>query len=217
MRASLAAAEHRPLREIARAKLFKDIVRGKFRPGEKLNETHLALSYGISRGPVREALRVLEGQGLVRFVAHKGAVVTLLSREDIREIHTIRIALEGLGARLGASNLSDKDITQMRRLVARMEESSDTAQWLTLNNELHMTLYRASKRERLLGMIAELMNALQPYIILNLDLHGHLAELNAEHQALVRAAARRDAELCESLTMEHLRAAAELIASVVAS
>lgn len=211
-----APATFRPLREIVQAQLLHDIVRGKLPPGDRLNETRLAQAYGVSRGPVREALRALEGQGLVRFVANKGAVLTRLGPTDVQDIYAIRIELEGLAARHGASRISDQGITRMRRLVDRMDASTDTsARWLTLNNKLHMTLYQASGNARLCALIADQMTTLQPYTAFYLDIPGRLMDTHSDHRLLLDAVARRDAERSELVTEEHLRRAAAILVGMI--
>src|SRR5262249_17397283 len=117
-------ATFRPLREIVQSQLLHDLLSRSFLPGQKLNETHLAQAEGVSRGPGREGLRALEGRALVRFVANRGAVVSRLSRTDVQEIYQIRIELEGLAARLGATRISDRQVARMRQLVRQMDAST---------------------------------------------------------------------------------------------
>jgi DNA-binding GntR family transcriptional regulator len=206
----------RALREIVQSQLLHDILSGSFSPGQKLNETHLAQAYGVSRGPVREALRALEGQGLVRFVANRGAVVSRLSRTDVQEIYQIRIELEGLAARLGATRISDKQIARMRQLVDEMDASTAvSARWLTLNNQLHMVLYEASENARLCALITDQMRTLQPYMAYFLEIPGRLLDTHSDHRLLVDAVARHDANQAELLTEDHLGRAAAIIVSVI--
>ena len=186
------------------------------RPGQKLNETHLAQAYGVSRGPVREALRALEGQGLVRFVANRGAVVSRLSRTDVQEIYQIRIELEGLAARLGAARISDKQLARMRQLVGQMDTSTaDHPRWLALNNELHMTLYQASENARLCALITDQMRTLQPYMAYFLEIPGRLLDTHSDHRLLLDAVARRDADQSELVTEDHLSRAAAILVSAI--
>jgi len=209
-------APFRPLREIVQSQLLHDILSGSFSPGQKLNETHLAQAYGVSRGPVREALRALEGQGLVRFVANRGAVVTRLSRTDVHEIYQIRIELEGLAARLGAARISDKQVARMRQLVRQMDASTaDHARWLALNNELHMTLYAASENARLCALITDQMRTLQPYMAYFLEIPGRLLDTHSDHRLLLDSVARRDADQSELVTEDHLSRAAAILVSAI--
>jgi DNA-binding GntR family transcriptional regulator len=209
-------ATFRPLREIVQSQLLHDILSGTLAPGEKLNETHLAQTYGVSRGPVREALRALEGQGLVRFVANRGAVVSRLSRTDVQEIYQIRIELEGLAARLGATRISDERIARMRGLVRQMDASiGDTARWLALNNELHMVLYAAAGNSRLCALIGDQMRTLQPYMAYFLEIPGRLLDTHSDHRLLLEAVARHDANQSELVTEDHLSRAAAIIVGVI--
>jgi DNA-binding GntR family transcriptional regulator len=204
--------EYRTLRELVQRQIRDEIVYGKFPPGTKLVETELAQLYGVSRGPIREAIRALEGQGLVRSVANKGVVVSTLSPSEIREIYDIRIELEGLAARLGASNISATRLKQMQGSLERMSEVvQNEEQWLSYNNRFHFILYEASGRKRLCVLINDLIHAVDPYIRLFLRLPGKLANTHSDHFALLDAAQRHDSIGCETITREHLRRSADII------
>jgi DNA-binding GntR family transcriptional regulator len=151
---------YRTLREIVQQQLEHDILTARFLPGEKLVEAQLSQLYAVSRAPIREALRALEERGLVRFEANRGAVVISLSALDLREIYDMRVELEGLAAQFGAEAIGDQDLKRMRSLLGQMDRSVlSPSDWIMLNNEFHMTLYRASRRSRLCRSILELMNA----------------------------------------------------------
>jgi DNA-binding GntR family transcriptional regulator len=216
MTSASAPAGFRPLREIVQSQLLRDILSGSLSPGQKLNETHMAQAYGVSRGPVREALRALEGQGLVRFVANRGAVVSRLSRTDVQEIYQIRIELEGLAARLGATRISDEGIDRMRQLVRQMDASTTvTARWLALNNQLHMVLYEAADNSRLCALIGDQMRTLQPYMAYFLEIPGRLLDTHSDHRLLLEAVARHDALQSELITEDHLSRAATIIVGAI--
>ena len=209
-------SNYRTLRELVQRALFEDILHNKYRPGDRLVETELAAAYGVSRAPVREAIRALEEQGLLRSISNKGVVVSRPSPREIREVYEIRFELESMGARLGAPNLTDEHLAQMERLASEMNEVfEEPREWLRLNNEFHLILYRASERMRLCQLIEELIHEVEPYIRLFLDVPGTVSENNADHRLLLAAARRRDGDECAAITRRHLQHASELVAVLV--
>lgn len=107
------------------ARLQDDIVRGVIAPGTKVSETDLASRYGVSRGPLREALRRLESRKLLERVVHVGTRVTSLSFDDLIEIYYVREALEGMAARLAAENMSDEEVRGLTALLGQHEQQQD--------------------------------------------------------------------------------------------
>lgn len=215
-RPRLVADSYRTLREIAQGAIFRDIVEGVLPPGQKLVEGELVEKYGIGRGPIREALRALEGQGLVNATSNKGVVVARLTRHELQEIYHIRFELEGLGARLAAPQLSDKQLRGLEELHEAMSQSLDEPRsWLELNNTFHLTLYAASGHKRLYGLIRDLMTSVEPYIRSFLDVPGKLLDTHSEHERILEAARSRDGKRCEQETQAHLARAAEIILTLV--
>jgi DNA-binding GntR family transcriptional regulator len=209
-------ASYRTLREMAQEAIFRDIVEGVLKPGHKLVEADLVELYGISRGPIREALRALEGQGLVRADSNRGAVVSRLSRQETREILEIRFELEGLAARIAASKCTDDHLRQLEDLQAAMTARlGEPSEWLALNNEFHLTLYAASERPRLCRLIEEMMTTVEPYLRTFIDAPDRLLHTHADHALIIEAARVRDGARCERETRWHLQRAAEIILSLV--
>ena len=214
-----ARADFKTLREIVQERLLDDILNARLKPGQKLVETELAQTYEVSRGPIREAMRALEGQGYVRFFASRGAVVSSLTKAQLREVYDIRAELDGLATRLAVAVISEPELTALEGLLQEMDRSGqagDIDTWLRLNDQFHMTLYRASGSERLCGLIADLMGAIRPYVRLFLDLPGHLTDTHADHALILGAAKARDVARAELLTKEHLRRAADTLVELAA-
>jgi DNA-binding GntR family transcriptional regulator len=217
MKPVTARAAYRTLHQIVLEHLRDDIVTGVYPPGHKLNEPELAAHYGVSRGPVREALRLLEGQGLVRVVAGKGATVTRLTRAEIAEIYDIRIELEGLGARIGVRHIDDRGLRKMHTLVTRMGKSLGTPlTWIKLNDEFHMTLYEASGRTQLCEIIGDLMIRTLPYVHLYLSTPEILERTHPDHPLLYEAVAAGDESRAEEITRKHLRPGSHEIMELIA-
>ena len=102
-----------------------DITKGDIKPGTKISETELAAQYGISRGPLREALQRLESRGLIERIAHVGTRVVSLNLNELLEIYQVREALEGLACRLAAENMSDDEIAQLSELLIKHGADSE--------------------------------------------------------------------------------------------
>ena len=110
------------------ARLQDDIVRGEIPPGSKVSETELAGRYGVSRGPLREAIRRLESRKLLERVVHVGTRVASLSFDDLIEIYHVREALEGMAARLAAEHMSVEEVNGLYDVLAQHEQQQDLQQ-----------------------------------------------------------------------------------------
>jgi DNA-binding GntR family transcriptional regulator len=208
--------EYRTLQEIITEKLRDAILRGELQPGEKLVQDELARHYGVSRMPIREAFRTLEGEGLVTFHPHRGVVVTELSVEEIEEVFSIRVMLEGMAARLAVMNMTEEVAGQLRQLITQSEAAQDEPdRYLDLNSVFHYTFFNAAQRPRLVALIRDLRNTVQPYLRLHLTARGRLQRSLAEHWAIYEACIAGDAEETESLARAHLQESLEaLLASL---
>ena len=131
------------------------ILSGDIPPGEPLRQELFAEELGVSRIPVREALRLLSAEGLVDTIAHRGAFVTMLSRAEVQEFFELRLRLEPWILREAIPLLEETDLSQASDVVARMD-AAEPRQWGQLNWQLHEHLYRAARRPAALGMIRAL-------------------------------------------------------------
>jgi DNA-binding GntR family transcriptional regulator len=208
---------YRTLRELVQHALREDILRIRFRPGQRLTEAELAATYGVSRAPIREAVRALEEQGLVRSISNRGIVVSRLSPEEVGEVYEMRAELESLAARFAVPNLDTATLQGLRNLLTKLDVTiDDTKTWLSKHDEFHMTVYRASGRNRLCRQIGELTNVVEPHIRLFLNTPGLLRETHREHHGILAAAEEGDAVGCAELIRKHLRNAGEQIVQLAA-
>ncbi len=207
----------RTIREIVQRQLTDDIHSGRIVPGEKLREVDLAERYGVSRGPVREAVRALEGQGLVSVQPNRGAVVTVLSADDLEEIYDILVEFERLALSRIALPVSRASLAPLERSFDLMARTADPETWLMHNDEFHLTLFRLGGRERLCRLIADQLGPLRSYARVYAKLEGRLAEANAEHRRLLDAAASGDANVLRTLTRQHRLQAKAIIAGALGS
>lgn len=128
------------------------IVTGELAPGSKVPEKELCAQFGVSRTPLREALKVMAADGLVRLEPNRGAWITLVTVEEVEEVFPVLGALEALAGELACNNMSDTDIAQIETLHAQMEQSYDTRDldaYFTINQQIHGAILAAARNETL--------------------------------------------------------------------
>jgi DNA-binding GntR family transcriptional regulator len=198
--------------EFVEAALRLAILGGHIAPGTPLRQEDLAALFGVSRMPVREALRQLEAQALVDFEPHKGAVVTEISAEDAADNYAIRRALEPAALALSIPNLTGDDFERAEELLSDLDGEEDQARLGDLNRRFHLCLYGAAGRPKLLALVNAQLATADRYLRFHLAAKGrdHLAQ--AEHRALLAACRARDAAAAQAVLLQHLDTAAETIA-----
>lgn len=198
---------YKPLREIVFEHLREAIVKGKLRPGERLMEMQLADDMGVSRTPVREAIRKLELEGLVIMVPRRGAYVADLSIKDVAETFEIRSALEALAAGLAAERITAEESEEMERILVRISsavEAGDFKQTVDLDEQYHNLLYRASHNDRLMQILSNLREQIQRFRVTTLAMPGRVRGVLQEHRNIAEAISERNAELAHQLALEHI-------------
>ncbi|MGY1812279.1 GntR family transcriptional regulator [Blastococcus sp. SYSU D00820] len=192
--------------------LREAIVRGDFEDGEELNQVALAKHFGISRVPVREALRQLQAEGLVSARAHMRAVVTALTRERVAEVLDLRMLMEQYLLRRAAGRLTPADLAALLDLCDEMEKAEDHEAWLALNSRFHGRLYAAARADLALDLAQKLTARIQRYLHAGRGEGVHRNfEANAEHRQIVEAvAAGRVDDACRLLE-EHIGATRERV------
>ena len=182
----------------------KAILTGRFKPGEKLDQQDLADSLGVSRSPIREALRTLAAEELVTNFAHRGVVVTERTTAELEELLFMRMMLEGAAARRGAETMTDEQIKNLEQIVLAGEASEDTQELLQLNNDFHNTIYLTFSQPVLMAHIQQLRNKIAPYNRVYLEQEGRKEEAWAGHRRIYEACARKDGAAAEAETRKHL-------------
>ncbi|SKC67373.1 GntR family transcriptional regulator [Krasilnikoviella flava] len=148
----LGTAPRATLAEYVVGVIRDEIARGELRPGEHLRETELAAALDVSRGPVREALAILESEGQVEIRRHRGAFVSVLTQKDVEEVHTLRAAIEVLAAERATVRLSKAHLTELDRILAAMKNTSGAVapeEAVRLDLAFHDVLYDAADHARL--------------------------------------------------------------------
>ncbi len=185
-----------------------DILNGVYEPGESLIETKLSEEMGVSRTPVREALRQLELEGLVQSVPNKGVTVMGVSEQDIQDIYTIRMLIEGLAARWAAEKITPAELEELKEAVDLEEfytKKSDYGHLLQFDTRFHDIIFRASKSMPLMHTLSTFHHYVQKARKMSMSSPRRAEEVLKEHKAILQAIIERDAEKAERLTTEHVR------------
>lgn len=176
--------------EAVLGELRREIASGGLHPGEQVRQDQLAERWGVSRAPLREALKLLEGEGQVVYHPHRGYFVAELSAEDLVEIYRIRELLEGEAVRVGIDRVSDADRAAIAAHLEACEDASvagDVSKMTEANRALHFALLEPSALPRLIRMIRLCWDATDVYRSVYYGEVGHREVAQAEHRAIVSA------------------------------
>lgn len=195
-----------------RAKVFSriqnDILNGVYQPGDSLTEKKLCEELGVSRTPVREALRQLELEELVQSTPNKGVVVTGVTSKDIEEIYIIRMMIEGLAARWATEHITPEEIQELKDALD-LEEfytmKKDADHILKIDSKFHDILFRASKSKPLMHMLRTFHHYVQRARNASFESPERAKKVLEEHKAIFDAVVEGDADKAERVTKEHVK------------
>jgi len=204
---AIAPIERRALHEDLAEKLRRAIVHGELRPGEKISEKILCEQFGVSRTPVREALKILSTEGLVQLMQNRGASVTEVTWEDMQHAFPVMGALEALAGELACQNASDAQIERAAALHARMVamfEKGDRKGYFRVNEEVHQLILEASGNTALPRLLRTVSGQVRrARYMANLS-KERWTEAVAEHEEILSAFAARDGKRVSRLLKAHL-------------
>lgn len=197
-----------------RNKVFKyikaQIINGRYIPGESLVESKLAEELGVSRTPIREAIRLLELEGLVETTPNKGAVVLGISPKDVEDIYAIRILVEGLAARWAAERMGPADKKELKKVVELMEfyaQKGDLDEVAELDMKFHQIIYEASGSKILNLTLSNLHQYVQLARLESLRVPSRISRTMAEHHAILESFLNGDPDKAEKVLTEHVEKA----------
>lgn len=187
--------------------LRESILAGEIGPGQRVRQEMVAARYGASRVPVREALRILEAEGLVTLVANTGAWVSRLSLAECEELYQIRERIEPLLLRFSVPNLTGENVAELHRLADAMETGDDVEAFLRLDRDFHWLTYSAAETNVLGETVQRLWNATQHYRRAFTRLFTVEADktVHHEHHLIAHAIERRDVDDAERMLYGHIR------------
>jgi len=187
------------------------IVAGELAPGERIREQTLATSLGVSRGPLREAIRRLEGRRLLDRKVNVGVSVAMLSPERLDNLLTVREALEGMACRLAAERMSEQELDELVKLLESHARKPDVTRGSGYYQEsgdydFHFRIVTASRNELLASIVkGDLYDLLRVYRYKSSTMTGRAAQAIDEHRAIVEALVARDPERAEAAMRSHIR------------
>ena len=198
--------------------LSQAIIRGELAQGSKLSEPELARQYGVSRGPLREAIIQLQSLGLVTRQANLGARVITLTPQSAAETFAVREALEGMAARLACSAATDAELASLKRLIQKHAQELENAPSHSVDQEgnydFHLHIIRASHNRQLMTLLGEELYArIRMFRQHTADQRGDPWQALQEHKMIVDALCHREADLAEMLMRRHISRSRTLIES----
>jgi DNA-binding GntR family transcriptional regulator len=197
--------------------LRRAIREGRFAPGEELIQEDLATRLGVSRIPLREALRILSGEGLVTLRHGQGAFVTKLNVREVEELYELRLRLEPPLASEIIAHSSNTDYQKLRQLGDDMAAVviEDPPRWSELNYEFHLLMYSLTGKPQTMRIISQLLNLVEPYSRVYVYLLAATDRVEHEHEAMIEAIREQDEESLSSYIRLHLEGARETLAKAM--
>ena len=197
----------RPLYEEVAERLRTSIFTHEFAPGDWVDEQALAIQYGISRTPMREAIKVLASEGLITMKMRRGAYVTKVSKSDLSQIFTVLALLEGQACREVAKIATEKELDDLDSLHLKLERSAadrDLDLFFAINQQFHDKIQEICANPWMQRVILDLRKVLKLQRRDSLSKRGRLESSLLEHRKILSALLARDADLAEKLMKEHL-------------
>ncbi len=201
------ASDHYSLRGRVFNKLREDILAGVHRENDELKENSIANELGVSRTPVREALRQLELEGLVTMIPNKGAYVTGITSKDMHDIYVIRSYLEGLCAKWACEHITQAQIEELEEVLYLSDfhaKKNHNEQMVELDNKFHELIYQASGSKILYHVLSDFHHYVERIRKITLAMPSRASQASQEHSAILDAIRERDGKLAEQLACDHI-------------
>ena len=199
--------QYKPLRDIVFETLRKAILDGDLKPGERVMEVQLAEKLGVSRTPVREAIRKLELEGLLEMIPRKGAYVADISIKDVLNVLEVRASLEGLAASLAAQRITEEEIKSLRKSAEEFEQmnkNNDRDGMVQKDTEFHSVLLNAARNNKLLSIVESLSDYVQRFRVVYFTEYSDAKNIMDDHRAILDAINERDVEKANRVAQEHI-------------
>lgn len=199
--------EYLPLRDVVFQTLRKAILRGELKPGERLMEIALANKLGVSRTPVREAIRMLEQEGLVIMIPRKGAQVAQITMKDLNDVLEVRMGLEELAMQFACKRITPEQVAELRRALLEIERllaTDDVTALAQADVDFHDIIYRATDNRRLNQIINNVREQIYRYRVEYLKDSRIRGTLLQEHREIYQAVAARDTEKARAYIRQHI-------------
>ena len=207
-----------PKRDEGFCTLREAILNGELKPGERLMELQLAETIGASRTPIREAIRMLEQEGLAVTIPRKGAEVAKMTEKDMEDVLEIRLSLEGLAVRLSCEKITPAALLELKVAMEDFEVKTRSGQFVEMAKadvKFHEILYKASNNPKLQQLLNNLREQMYRYRVEYLKDDSIYPRLIEEHQKMYDALKSKDSKLAESYVERHLHNQAEAVKKII--
>ena len=199
--------EYLPLRDVVFNTLRRAILKGELKPGERLMEIALAERLGVSRTPIREAMRKLELEGLVVMIPRRGAQVANITEKDLNDVLEVRIALENMAIEKACARMTEREMEGLIRAAEKFEQGVEDGNPVNLaeaDEAFHEIIYQASGNARLIQVLNNLREQIYRSRVEYLKEEDMRNQLVREHRELIRAIRERDVEKARELSFDHI-------------
>ena len=210
--------EYLPLRDVVFNTLRQAILRGELKPGERLMEIQLANKLGVSRTPIREAIRKLELEGLVLMIPRIGAEVAEITEKSLRDVLEVRRALEELSVQLACEKITKEEIRELERVAKEFQQvvkSSDITEIAEVDVRFHDIIYTATDNQKLIQLLNNLREQMYRYRVEYLKRDGVFPQLIAEHEAIIRHIENNEKEKATEVMCRHIDNQVEAVIDVI--
>lgn len=201
------ADEYLPLRDVVFHTLRRAILKGELKPGERLMELALAERLGVSRTPIREAMRKLEQEGLVVMSPRRGAQVANITEKDLNDVLEVRMALESMAMEKACGRMTEEELASLRKAAVdfeRMTAEGDLVKMAEADMAFHEIIYQASDNRRLIQVLNNLREQIYRYRVEYLKEEETRNLLVREHEEITKALRERNARRAQALSFQHL-------------
>ncbi|MCI9074761.1 MAG: GntR family transcriptional regulator [Dorea sp.] len=210
--------EYLPLRDVVFHTLRQAILKGDLKPGERLMEIQLAKKLGVSRTPIREAIRKLELEGLVLMIPRKGAEVAEITEKNLRDVLEVRGALEKLAVQLACDQITKAQIHELREAAGAFREaltSGNVTEIAEADEHFHDLINLATGNQKLIQLLNNLREQMYRYRVEYLKNEAVYPQLLSEHDSLIRAIEKRQREQAAEIVYRHIENQAEAISGTI--
>lgn len=209
---------YKPLRDVVFENIRSAILEGTLKPGERLMEIKLADQLGVSRTPVREAIRKLELEGLVIMLPRRGAFVANMNKRDLIELLEVRTGLEGLAAYFAAGRISENGIMKLEKSIEELEvavKNNNITEMLRVDEEFHNIIFEGSGNNRLKSIMNSLWETVYRFRLKYMSDYSSAVNIVDEHRKILDAIKKGKATLAERLAKEHIEKAEQFMIEVL--
>ena len=208
-----------PLRDVVFNTLREAILKGELKPGERLMELQLAAKLGVSRTPIREAIRMLEQEGLAVTIPRRGAEVAKMTEKDMNDVLQVREALDELAVSIACELITEEELEKLEKATEAFEKAlgtGDIKQIADADIEFHDIIYQASRNPKLVNILNNLREQIYRYRIQYLKDEKNYTNLLDEHREILEGLTNKDKELVESSMRRHVVNQAVAVKAMIA-